>query len=491
MRKEKTRGQSLVEYMLILTLISLAVVSSVTLLGKSEEKVFRDAGEAMATAVEKSQDEELAAKNERSVRKHSQQVAQGQKKDVSNSGSSSGSWTSSEAPAGNGPPTAKFSVEPAERLTSNDTVRFLNLSTDPEDDEIVKEEWENKAQSYPAGKHKVRLRVADSHGNWSSWFEEEFEVGNGAPVVRDILMTPNSKVILPDAKMTFKPVAVDPDNDLITYEWLNKKESYPLGQHTVVVTAIDSKGLKSKPYSLSFTVSTVEPGKYSSCRELLRDYPYAKSGTYPIKLADGKTHQTLCDMETSGGGWTQIKGYDYDLDSKPPEGSGLVAKGGFKGNYDVAAPNAWYPDFTASSRGNEQMETFFVNTDGETYSEVRIDYRVVIIWSVDGWSHTHGGGTPNNRSLEGQYVDGISITTGKPGSRNHLYTITSNSSLTTTDPRYAFVQKDYRAGTGTLTGTIDRKLAAPTNSPIEVRIMLDQSGVDENIGIQKFVTWVR
>lgn len=225
---------------------------------------------------------------------------------------------------------------------------------------------------------------------------------------------------------------------------------------------------------------------YRSCLETLEHNSSLADGIYPIKLSDGSVKNMPCDMKN--GGWTLVSNYDYSQDKTPPAGSSLVAKDPFiSASYTGTAPEGWYPHFTLLSNGKMQYTNFYSNKEGIPYSNVKIDMKVNFMWTVDSFGNTHGS-PPNRMSLDGQYVDGISVTTGAEGNRKHILTATL-STVMPTDERKDFIKGD------TITGaTINKavtKSVPTTNEKIETRVILDQTWQDENIGIQKYIVWVK
>ncbi len=75
--------------------------------------------------------------------------------------------------------------------------------------------------------------------------------------------------------------------------------------------------LKSQIDSLSLVVKNINtpPTSYSSCKNILDQYPGSPSGTYiidPDGLSSLSTISVYCDMSTDGGGWTRVA-YTSDL----------------------------------------------------------------------------------------------------------------------------------------------------------------------------------
>ncbi|MGE5653771.1 MAG: hypothetical protein ACM3ZQ_05810, partial [Bacillota bacterium] len=133
-------------------------------------------------------------------------------------------------------------------------------SSDPDGDAIVKEEWQNKLNSYPAGSHTVKLRVQDSQGAWSDWASYSFSVADPAAVGGGVT-TPSPQLptgnrpplariyLYPGAEFSANTPVIwlaqgsDPDGDaIIAEEWQNRQSSYPEGEHVVRLRVQDSRG---------------------------------------------------------------------------------------------------------------------------------------------------------------------------------------------------------------------------------------------------------
>ncbi len=145
---------------------------------------------------------------------------------------------------GNRPPEAVITVTPDGTLTTATELYFsAYYSTDPDNDKIVREEWENKQSAYAVGKHRVRLRVMDERGAWSRWVEKTLTVStpNAKPTVEITLS--NKGTLAPETVVNLSYKAKDPDKDaIVDAEWLNKQATYSAGSHLVWLRVMDARG---------------------------------------------------------------------------------------------------------------------------------------------------------------------------------------------------------------------------------------------------------
>jgi PKD repeat protein len=75
-----------------------------------------------------------------------------------------------------GKPVAKFTFG-KDSYKKGELVKYIDLSYDVEGDGIKWVTWEGKKDAFfDAGKHKVKLKVEDSQGNVSEWFEKEITI---------------------------------------------------------------------------------------------------------------------------------------------------------------------------------------------------------------------------------------------------------------------------------------------------------------------------
>jgi hypothetical protein len=232
--------------------------------------------------------------------------------------------------------------------------------------------------------------------------------------------------------------------------------------------------------------------KPKNCLEILSRNVGAPSGEYTV-YNHGESETVMCDMATNGGGWTRLSNEQFVEDQTVPENSGLIIKESFittNTNYTGAAPAGWYTMFPGTANGGYQWKSFMINEDKVPYTEVKMEVKLNFLWSVDSFSNTHGN-AKERTIVEGQYMDGISVTQESEEGSLHLFSFTSTeSTLPALDVRRSFIGSDYKVGP-TINTTVTKKLTETSTDPIKVRIMLDQSWYDESIGIEKFVVWVR
>jgi hypothetical protein len=97
----------------------------------------------------------------------------------------------------------------------------------------------------------------------------------------------------------------------------------------------------------------------------------------------------------------------------------------------------------------------------------------------------------DSTTINGQYVDGISITYGSQGARHHIHTL----SPSTTDIGRAGLEWLVSSGNHTETNgtnvTILSDIKPLGAEIISARLMANQDYTDEKVGIQKFKVWIK
>ena len=157
-----------------------------------------------------------------------------------------------------------------------------------------------------------------------------------------------------------------------------------------------------------------QPGKSPShpavsCNEIYDYYPSTPSGWYSIEASDGTTVRKYCDMtRTCGGvtgGWMQVTKLDMkNSSSRCP--SGLRER---------VHPTKRLCGIGINGGGCSRVN---FATDGIGYNQVCGKIIAYQYGSTDGF-----GPTLVNRILDGNYVDGVSLTHGSP--RKHIWTFVS------------------------------------------------------------------
>ena len=157
------------------------------------------------------------------------------------------------------------------------------------------------------------------------------------------------------------------------------------------------------------------PPQNRSCQEILHCFPSAPSGYYQICVPNGSLVQVYCDMEGTNcggeGGWTRVAYVNMTQSGATcPQGLTQTTLSGL----------------TVCGRNGPGCQSTVFFTLGLNYSQVCGQLR--------GYQY----GTPNAfetyyekvsaRTIDGDYVDGVSITYGSP-TRKHIWTYANGLNL--------------------------------------------------------------
>ena len=157
----------------------------------------------------------------------------------------------------------------------------------------------------------------------------------------------------------------------------------------------------------------------TSCQEVKNKQPNSPSGMYLLETANNETINTYCNMEElcgSGGGWTRLAYLDMsDSTVNCPSGFRLYQSGSVRA---CGRP--------VTSSGSCVSVEFPSN--GMSYSQVCGRVTGYQYASTDAIDTVHGS---NHNNLNGDYVDGVSITHGSP--RQHVWTLIAGLSETSTN----------------------------------------------------------
>jgi hypothetical protein len=225
----------------------------------------------------------------------------------------------------------------------------------------------------------------------------------------------------------------------------------------------------------------------ASCADILADDPGAASGSYWIDPdGDGSGVEVSCEMSLDGGGWTVLADWDFASDSCPGAWVQHTSEGLCYGNL---------------SSGGQLSAT--IDAMALSWSEVLVDACMRQYRTDDAFQRA----SSTTYTLEGDYVDGMSLTHGSAGARQHLFTWAIGSRLTTSayscpdaggSSPPSFVGSDWDCDSGNKSGSptsiwyTDRlfegdqqhlTLSSSSSDDLEARIIFDQPHADEDIGV--------
>ena len=257
---------------------------------------------------------------------------------------------------------------------------------------------------------------------------------------------------------------------------------------------------------------------FLSCTDTLRCNSSASSGYYPIRAANGSAVQVYCDMEGTNcggeGGWMRVAYFNMtDPSSQCPAGFRIET-----------ANNKRFciRDTSSAGCGSMLFESFEL-----PYSQVCGYVRGYPMITPDGFANPDG--VVRNVPLNGNYVDGVSITYGTPpthlwtyvaGARSESYGVhncpcntppsiqapsfissdfyceagSSQSGWHTSDPLWDGMQcgsQEVPCCNHTGLPWFHKNTLTLTIALINVRVCLDEDTDNENIGIERLELYVK
>ena len=258
---------------------------------------------------------------------------------------------------------------------------------------------------------------------------------------------------------------------------------------------------------------------HSSCEEIKAQFPNSPSGYYTTIDATGHAHHVYCQMERicgSSSGWTRMAYLNMsDPTEECPSGFKLHSQNGVRacGRPVTSGGSCLSVRFSSHSISYSQV-------CGRVYGYQE--------GSVDGFYRE------GSTSINGNYVDGISITNGNP--RRHLWTFVAGQQenaialngekecpCSVGSTQHSYVGSDYFCESGSPTGfefgkfyhhdrlwdgeqcgSIERPccvapglpwfhktLSTPTCDYIELRLCCDQDTADEDVAVGLYEIYVK
>ena len=152
-------------------------------------------------------------------------------------------------------PVIRDLVVKTQNPTTNDVIEFeYGMTLDPEAT-LLKENWENKREKYPAGVHTVKLSITDSLNQVSNVLEVTFtvldaealpDVPSQFPYIYDIVIDPPQPRAGELLSYSYT-VALEAGSEIETMSWKGRRMVYEeAGEIELTLKIIDSKGQSSE-----------------------------------------------------------------------------------------------------------------------------------------------------------------------------------------------------------------------------------------------------
>lgn len=234
----------------------------------------------------------------------------------------------------------------------------------------------------------------------------------------------------------------------------------------------------------------------NTCLDILNNNYSNGDGTYRVLFNGGM--DVYCDMTRNGGGWTRLSNYDFSKnpDNIPPNLVKTVNRTitAYHGGQHTFR-DGWYPrDITAVDYTQFNWTEIEISSNGQPWTQTMIDMRNNFEISTDGYRVYTA--SRDSTSVNGQYLDGASLTYGYNGARNHLYSVTN---ITSDVERISWLNNSDSNVWNNYGTNIDMfgsnayvsGVKASGTESISVRLMVNQLWNDEMSGLRMFKVWIR
>jgi len=243
-----------------------------------------------------------------------------------------------------------------------------------------------------------------------------------------------------------------------------------LARSLILSAILSSNAYAGNEYQFKISSNGVTPTYEDSCFDKLKKAPWLKNGIYQLKQGN-----YFCDM--ASGGWTLVDSFDQSS----------AAAGDFVKGYNYLGEGvSFWTMFPYDAGNNLQKRSVITNLEGIPWTDAKILIEPIYSNSVDSFNNVHGGAysETSRNSITGLFVDGLYIRTSDEEMISVLthYDGPKRTSLGIPDDKL-------KLGTGLFQINHSKSVESPNY--IELRAMLDESYMNEDVGFNSYKVWIK